>query len=253
MNLHYRILGSGKPLVILHGLFGYSDNWQTLAKKFAEYFQVILVDLRNHGHSPWDNEMTYDLMADDLLQLCDSLKLEEILLLGHSMGGKAAMLFASKYPDRVEKLIVVDIGFKKYKSHHDLILEGLSAIKLDSNSTRQSVDTQLSEYVDNLGTKSFLLKNLYWKEKNQLAWRMNIPVLEKAMDVILDKLVLEDIFLPVLFIRGEQSNYILDMDISELESKFIDFKLITINNAGHWVHAENPIEFSEAVLEFLLR
>ena len=253
MKLHHRILGEGKPLIILHGLFGYSDNWQTIGKKLAEYFQVILVDQRNHGHSSWSDEMNYDLMADDLSELLDELGLAEILLLGHSMGGKAAIRFAEKYPDKLEKLVVVDIGIKEYPSHHDLILEGLNAIDVSKLESRSEAEEQLSKYVDSIGTKQFLLKNLYWIEKGKLAWRMNIPVLEKNMPDILAALSDKEIFTPVLFVRGAQSSYIKDEDVPSLEKKFVDFKLATIEDAGHWIHAEAPDAFLETVLGFLIR
>ncbi len=253
MKLHYRELGEGRPLVILHGLFGYSDNWQTHARKLSEYFRVILVDQRNHGHSPWSDEFSYDLMADDLQELLDALQLDEVLLLGHSMGGKTAMRFTEKYEDRVEKLIVVDIGIKKYPSHHDEILEGLNTIDPAKLENRTEADEQLEKFVSSYGVRQFLLKNLYWKEKGKLAWRMNIPAIENSMDEILAPLSEKEMFVPTLFIRGAQSNYILDEDIPKLEAKFVDFQLKTVENAGHWVHAEAPEEFIEMVLEFLLR
>ena len=253
MKLHYRELGEGKPLVILHGLFGNSDNWQTHAKKLSEYFRVILVDQRNHGHSDWSDEFSYDLMAADLDELFIDLNLKKAIVLGHSMGGKTAIRFTQLYPSKIEKLIVVDIGVKEYPMHHEEILKGLHSIDLEKVTTRSEAEEILSKYIPSNGVRQFLLKNLYWIEKGKLAWRMNIPVLEKEMPEILTILPNNEIFNSTLFIRGMLSNYILDEDIPQLEDQFTDFQIVSIENAGHWVHAEAPLEFIEKVLEFCLR
>lgn len=253
MKLHYRELGEGQPLVILHGLFGNSDNWQTHAKKLSEYFRVILVDQRNHGHSDWSDEFSYDLMAADLNELFIDLNLKKAIVLGHSMGGKTAIRFTQLYPSKIEKLIVVDIGVKEYPMHHEEILKGLHSIDLEKVTTRSEAEEILSKYIPSNGVRQFLLKNLYWIEKGKLAWRMNIPVLEKEMPEILTVLPNNEIFNSTLFIRGMHSNYILDEDIPQLEDQFTDFQIVSIENAGHWVHAEAPLEFIEKVLEFCLR
>jgi len=253
MKLHFRELGEGKPFVILHGLFGYSDNWQTHAKKLAEYYRVILVDLRNHGHSAWSNDFSYELMVQDVKELSDDLKLQNIILLGHSMGGKVAMLFAQKHASLLEKLIVVDMGVKSYPMHHDHILEGLNSLNLEVLASRSEAEKQLAQHIDSDGVRQFLLKNIYWKEKGKMAWRMNIPILEKEMPTILGALPMAECFIPTLFIRGELSQYILDEDISEIENAFPDSEVVTIANAGHWVHAEAPENFIDAVLGFCLR
>lgn len=253
MKLNYREIGSGQPLIILHGLFGSSDNWQTQAKKFAVYFRVILVDLRNHGHSNWDPDTSYQAMASDIIELIRDLALEKIILVGHSMGGKVAMLTTQLNPKLIDKLIVVDMGIKGYPPHHQHILEGIHAVKLDGVSSRSEADKELNKYIQSEGIKQFLLKNLYWKEKGQLAWRMNVAVLEASMDQILEPIPETEVFTPTLFIRGELSNYILDEDISDIENLFPDSQYITISQAGHWVHAEKPDEFVDAVLGFCLR
>ena len=253
MKLHYRELGEGQPMIILHGLFGFSDNWQSHAKKLAEYYRVILVDLRNHGHSEWTNDFSYSLMADDIKELCDDLDLKKIILVGHSMGGKVAMLFAQRYADLLEKLIVVDIGIKEYPMHHQHILAGLHALNLENMKARSEADAVLRKYIDSEGVIQFLLKNLYWKEKGQLAFRMNLAVLEREMSEILGALPSIEVMVPTLFIRGELSNYILDEDISALEDNFPDSQLVTIPNSGHWVHAEAQDGFIEALLGFCLR
>lgn len=253
MKLHYRELGTGQPMVILHGLFGFSDNWQTHAKKLAEYYRVILVDLRNHGHSDWSDDFSYALMVNDLKELFDDLGLRKMILIGHSMGGKVAMLYAQQFENDLEKLIVVDIGVKAYPMHHQHILAGMHAIDLSKIKVRSEAENILKQHIDSDGVRQFLLKNLYWKEKGQLAWRMNLSVLEREMENILSALPGKEVMAPTLFIRGEMSNYICDEDIDQLEELFPDSTVATIPDAGHWVHAEAPEEFMDVVLGFCLR
>lgn len=253
MKLHYRELGEGQPLMILHGLFGFSDNWQSHAKKLAEYYRVILVDLRNHGHSPWSDDFSYDLMADDVFELCEDLKLEDFILVGHSMGGKVAMNFAQKNEILLDKLVVVDIGIKEYPMHHEHILAGIHSVDLPNITARRQAEDQMSAHIDSEGIKQFLLKNLYWKERGVLEWRMNVHVLEREMKNILSAMPQEEVSVPTLFIRGAMSNYILDEDIESIEELFIDSEIETIENAGHWVHAEAADVFLETLLSFCLR
>ena len=253
MDLFYRELGSGKPLVILHGLFGFSDNWQTHAKKFSEYYRVILVDLRNHGHSPWSEEFSYQLMVDDLLELFNKLNLSDVILLGHSMGGKVAMHFAQSHPEFLEKIIVVDMGVKEYPLHHQHILKAFDSIDLSQLTARSEAERILSSFIESKGVVQFLLKNLYWIDKGKLAWRVNFKVLQLAMPEILKALPCKEVFVPTLFIRGALSDYILNADIEEIENLFPDSQLVTVEQAGHWVHAEAPEEFTDSVLYFCLR
>ncbi len=253
MKLHYRETGEGKPFVILHGLFGNSDNWQTHGKKLSEYYRVIMVDLRNHGHSDWSDDFSYELMVSDVKELFDELELRDVILLGHSMGGKAAMIFAQKYPELLDKLIVADIGIKSYPPHHQHILEALNALDLSKIDNRSQADEHLSKYIDSVGVRQFLLKNIYWIEKGKMAWRMNVPVLEREMDTILSEIENRECFVHTLFIRGGLSGYILDEDIPAIEDVFPDSEFVTIENAGHWVHAEQPDAFMDAVLGFCLR
>lgn len=253
MELFYRELGNGKPLVILHGLFGFSDNWQTHAKKFSEYYRVILVDLRNHGHSPWSDEFSYHLMVDDLFELLNKLNLKDVILLGHSMGGKVAMHFAQSHPDLLEKIIIVDMGIKEYPMHHQHILKAFDSINLNELSARSEAERILSSFIESKGVVQFLLKNLYWQEKGKLAWRVNFKVLQSAMPEILSALPEREVLIPTLFIRGSLSDYILDSDFEKIENLFPDSQLITIENSGHWVHAEAPEDFTDSVLAFCLR
>jgi len=246
-------MGEGQPFIIAHGLFGFSDNWQSHANKLADYYRVILVDQRNHGHSDWSEVHTYDAMADDLYELIQELDLKNVILMGHSMGGKTVMRFAQKYTDLLDKLIVVDMGVKQYPMHHREIIDAILAIDLSVIHTRAGAEEELSKSISSFGIRQFLLKNLFWKEKQQLAWRMNIDVLNREMAEILKTLEFMEVFTPTLFIRGELSNYILDEDWNEIEDFFPDSELVSIPNAGHWVHSEAPKEFLEAVLSFCLR
>jgi len=253
MKLNYKREGdtSNEPLLIVHGLFGSLDNWQTLGKKFSETYDAILVDQRNHGHSPHSEEFNYDVMAEDLHELIQDLKLTKVNIIGHSMGGKATMRLAQLYPDDICKMIIVDIGPKGYPMHHDFILEGMNAIDFDFIKSRKEADKVISNYITDKGIKMFLLKNLYWREKGELAWRINLPVLEKTLPDIISQLPSDEVEIDTLFLRGEKSNYIVEDDFQEIFNQFPNSDIETIYNAGHWVHAENPFDFYNLVIEFL--
>jgi pimeloyl-ACP methyl ester carboxylesterase len=251
MKLHHRIIGEGEPLFIIHGLFGSSDNWQTLGKKFAEDYQVIFVDQRNHGRSPHSDEFDYDLMVKDLHELITDLNLKSVNLLGHSMGGKTALGFAAKHPDLVDRMVVADMGFKEYPLHHDRIIEGLESIDLSVIKSRGQADKALAEYVPDYGVRQFLLKNLYWIEKGQLAWRINIPVLSEKIQEVLEAIDFNQINSDTLFLRGGKSNYIVEADFEAINEKLPNSKIHTIEESGHWIHAEAPAEFYESVIGFL--
>jgi pimeloyl-ACP methyl ester carboxylesterase len=253
MLLHYKEIGEGKPLVILHGLFGTSDNWQTHAKKLSEYYRVILVDQRNHGHSPWSDDFTYEHLADDLERLILHLGIDQFTLIGHSMGGKTAMYYSQKYPTRLEKMVIVDIGIKQYPMNHNEIIKGIKSLDLATIASRSAAEQAMLPFVDSYGVRQFLLKNLYWIEKGKLAWRMNVDVLEREMEEILAPIPPIEVWTPTLFLRGAMSNYILDEDWDAIEEIFPDATLETIENAGHWVHSEQPEEFIENVLGFIIR
>jgi len=252
MKLHYKKIGSGKPFVILHGLFGSSDNWQTIAKKIAEYYTVFSVDMRNHGHSPWSNQFSINDMTNDVKKLFLDLNINEVILIGHSMGGKVAMTFAQKYPEMLKKMIVVDIGIKKYPPHHQHILKAINAIDLNIIKTREEAKKHFLNFIESEDTIQFLLKNLYWKD-NKLTWRMNISVIEQNIHNILNEIEQKECNVQTLFIRGDKSNYILENDFLDIETTFIDSQIITIPNSGHWIHAEQPEAFINAVLGFCLR
>lgn len=253
MHLHSNIIGEGKPFVILHGFLGMSDNWKTLGSQFSEQgFQVHLIDQRNHGRSFHDDEFNYEVLAKDLKNYCDKNDLSDIVLLGHSMGGKTAMLFAAEYPELVSKLLVADISPRFYPVHHDAILDGLSALDFDIIKSRGEADKALSRYVSDIGTRMFLLKNLYWIEKGKLALRINLKVLKHEVGEVGESLPSYSRFdKDTLFLRGDRSEYIGVGDESIIKNHFPKAEIVTISNAGHWLHAENPKDFSEAVISFI--
>ena len=242
-----------KPLLILHGFLGMSDNWKTMGTQFAaDGFQVHLLDMRNHGRSFHSDEFSYEVMAQDIFDYCQANNLEKVNILGHSMGGKTAMLFAVTHPKMVEKLIVADIGPKFYSQHHQMILEGLNAVDFSLKPSRNEVEEILSKYIPDFGTRQFLLKSLYWQEPGQLAFRFNLAVFNVNMDEIGKPLTENAVFNnPTLFIRGGNSSYILDKDFLKIQNHFPDSKIETIPNAGHWLHAENPKMFYEIANSFL--
>lgn len=251
MKLHYREIGTGEPLIILHGLFGSSDNWQTLGKAFAESRRVIFVDQRNHGKSPHSDDFSYDLMVEDLLELVDDLGLEKATILGHSMGGKTAIAFAAKYPNRIQRMIVADISHRPYEHHHDDVIAGLNAIDLTVVKSRGEAEEAMKPFLPDYSVRQFLLKNLYWVEKGQLGWRMNIPSLVKNLDQVIEEIAFDSIETETLFIRGELSNYIPETDFEEIHEKFPHARIETIANSGHWVHHEGAKEFYRLVDEFV--
>lgn len=251
--LHSRIEGEGKPLLIIHGFLGMSDNWKSFGSLYAaEGFQVHMLDLRNHGKSFHSDDFNYTIMANDILRYCQHYNLPNVSIIGHSMGGKVAMLFATTYPEMVEKLIVADIGPKYYPPHHQDILAGLNAVDFASKPDRTAVEEILYPFIPDFGTRQFLMKNLYWIESGQLAFRFNLPVFNAKIETIGEALPSENHFdKPTMFIRGGNSKYILDSDVVNIQQHFPNFKLVTIPNVGHWLHAENPKLFFEETSRFL--
>jgi esterase len=253
MKLFYRKFGEGQPLIILHGLFGQSDNWNSLARQFSELGNAVYtVDLRNHGLSPHSDEWTYQSMSDDILELINDLDLKEVILIGHSMGGKVAMQFAMNHPELLNKLIVVDIAPKYYPPHHGDILKALNAVDFNVVKNRKDAEALLSEYISDMGTKQFLLKNIYWKEDGLLAWRFNLDVITRKIETVGQETPnYSSCNTPTLFIKGERSKYILDADLQQINDLFPSSEIKTIEGAGHWVHAEKPTDFFETVVGFL--
>ncbi|QOI96857.1 MAG: alpha/beta fold hydrolase [Flammeovirgaceae bacterium] len=251
MELFYREYGSGRPLIILHGLMGSSDNWLPQAKMLGEHYHVYVVDQRNHGQSPHSEEFNYHVLQEDIHAFIHQHNLNNPVILGHSMGGKAAMNFALAYPDKLSALIVVDIAPKAYEVRHDYIVEGLKAVPIDTIQSRNEADEALSQHVASPAVRQFLLKNLMRKPQGGFAWRINLEVIDKNLETIGGTLLHEDIFeKPTLFIRGSKSDYILDEDRPGIKKIFPNSTLVTLDT-GHWVQAEKPAEFVEVVLNFL--
>ena len=253
MKLFNKVIGEGEPLIVMHGLFGMLDNWQSFGKAISKLgFKVHLLDMRNHGRSPHSLEFSYQVMADDLLEYMDEHQLESAHILGHSMGGKVAMLFATENEERAKSLIVVDIAPKAYPVHHQSIIEGLQSLDFDVLKNRGEAEDQLSNFISERSVLMFLLKSLFWKEKEQLALRFNLDVIEQNIEMVGEELFRDAQYSgSTLFIRGAVSGYIKNEDFDNIRFHFPKAQIETIANSGHWVHAEQPQLFFELMTSFL--
>jgi esterase len=248
--LHHRILGEGPALIILHGLFGSLNNWQTLARRFAAGRAVHLLDQRNHGRSPHDARHDYALLGADLLEYMDQQGLRDATLLGHSMGGKVAMQAALVAPGRVDRLIVVDIAPRAYDPAHDDLMEALASLDLSSCATREEADARL--LVPDATVRQFLLTNLKRDDAGRLGWRMNLPALREQYPHLLQAVTGPAPYPgPALFVAGGTSAYIQSGDEAGIRALFPLARIVTIQGAGHWVHAARPEEFAREVEHFL--
>jgi esterase len=267
MQLSIQKFGSGHPIIILHGLYGCGDNWRTIGKALSGIGEVILVDQRNHGASPHSDEMNYKVLALDLKELMDSLEIRKAVIIGHSMGGKAAMWFATENSGRVSRLIIADISPRSYlkdsgpsnhQEQHDEILEALAGIDLLNMASIGAVDKLLEMALPGKRLRQFLLKNLQKNAQGQFEWKINIPSIRKNLGYLADGLDLDKLNgtefknFPILFIKGEKSPYILEPDIDLIRRLFPLAQITTIKNAGHWLHAEEPEVFINSVKKFLL-
>lgn len=253
--LHSKIYGQnqpGTPLLVFHGLFGMLDNWGSFGKEMSEFFPVHLLDLRNHGKSFHSENMSHDDLADDILRYMEFHNLQKINLLGHSLGGKAVMQFAIKYPEKVDRLIVVDIAPKSYAPHHQGILKALESVDFTNLKSRGEVENVLTEYIPEKSVIYFLAKSLYWDENKKLNWRFNLKTLSEKYAEFVSNAIQFGVFEgETLFIKGKKSNYILPEDDNLIKQQFPNSHLVEIKNAGHWTQAENPVDFNAAVLQFL--
>jgi esterase len=252
MELYYREFGAGSPVVILHGLFGFSDNWQTIAKSLAEEHLVITPDLRNHGKSPHTDTHSYPEMAADLEAFLESHWIHTSTIIGHSMGGKVAMQLALTHPDMVERLVVVDIDPGEAEDNHSSIFHALMGMDLSKMTSRTEAEAYLSGRIPDIGTRQFLLKNITRNENGQFSWKMNLPTLWKHFPDILAPVSGEPFDKPTLFIRGSRSNYIKPTETALIKSLFPQAEIVTIEGAGHWVHADQPNELLRILKAFLL-
>ena len=267
MKLFYRVEGSGIPFVIIHGLYGSSDNWLTVAKKLSSGYQVFMIDQRNHGRSPNSGDHSYEALKNDLAEFFEQHQIKKAVVMGHSMGGKTAMCFAADYPELIERLIVVDIAPKDYfllndqnqYYIHNNILRAMLEIDFSKIETRKQIDDFLLEHIDSVQIVQFLLKNAHLnKETHQFEWRLNVPVLYENLDEIIkgvnarwfdDRLPIYNY--PVLFIKGADSNYIVPEDYPSIYRIYPEAEIVEIPDAGHWLHAEQPQLFMETVWKFL--
>lgn len=253
MRLHYEVQGQGFPLIILHGLFGSLVNWRTQSKGLARFFRVYALDLRNHGSSPHSDVFDYPAMSEDLRELLESHGIESAFVLGHSMGGKVAMQFAMSYPERLDKLVVVDIAPKAYPPEHEEIFQALFALHLGDFQTRTEVDAALEKNIPDVRVRQFLLTNLR-HDKRGLTWRMHLEALHRNYDALGKAIEPQRGFKrPACFIRGGSSKYIQESDFAGIRDLFPSVEIFTVPNAGHWVNVDAPEEFSRIVVDFLNR
>ncbi|GAA5220200.1 alpha/beta fold hydrolase [Membranihabitans marinus] len=251
ISLNFKELGEGKPLIVLHGLFGSLDNWSSLGRQWAEYNRVFLVDLRNHGKSPHTADHNYPAMANDIVDFIDQHQLSDVTLLGHSMGGKVVMETALQRPDLVAQLIVADMSPRPFPRGHDDIFEAMNALDFSSITSRKEIETVLMEKLQDIGVVLFLSKNIK-RSSNGFEWKFNKSVLEDSYENVLMPVQSSGIFdKPTLFLKGENSNYIRSEDRESIVQLFPQAQIKTIFNAGHWLHADNPKQFFDEVSLFI--
>lgn len=256
MKLFYRHFGEGQPVIILHGVFGISDNWVTIGRRLAEKFEVFILDQRNHGQSPHSDTFNYFSMVEDLYEFIVDHQLINPILIGHSMGGKVAMNFALEHPHRVDKLIVVDMSVRHYppRQQHMDVLNAMMSIDFDENSTREEVEKIITPIVKSRKISQFVLKNLYRIGKSRLAWRINVEAIYNSLENVFEGVetpYTSDI--QALFIKGGASDYIVEEDYKLISNKFPNAQFTTIQKASHWVHADAPDELCAKFSEFLAK
>jgi len=253
MILHSKISGEGKDIIILHGLFGMLDNWNSIARVLNDNYRVHLVDQRNHGRSFHSEHFTYPEMAEDLIAYMDHHDVKSATVIGHSMGGKVAMHAATAFPERIEKLVVVDIAPRYYPVHHREILNALLSIDLEEMETRGDVEQAMLRKIPVPAIAQFLLKNLYWVEDGVLGWRFNLKVLNEKIENVGEALDDQATYKgPALFIKGGNSDYITPNDGPLIHLHFPNSEVKEIENAGHWIHAEAPKAFLKMVQGFMV-
>ncbi len=252
MHLFSKVLGEGEPVIILHGLFGSLNNWNTLGRKLGEKFRVFLVDQRNHGRSPHDRVHTYKALAADLDEFYQENNISSAYLIGHSMGGKTAMEFALSHPGAVKKLVVVDMSPRATAARHDAILDAMTTLRLQRFTSREEVDEALQGKIPDQAVRQFLLTNLKREENGRFSWKMNLSNLQNNYTEInrgIDNGRRFDG--PVLFVRGGRSPYLTDDDLPLIRVLFPNARVQSISEAGHWVHAEAPEQFLAMVTQFI--
>ena len=238
-NIYFKKFGNRGPyLIILHGLFGSSDNWQTGAKLLSEAYQVITVDLRNHGRSFHHEDFSFPTLADDLYDLWGEEVLEPCYWVGHSLGGKVVMQLAHLYPEIVRKMVVIDIVNRQYHRRHDPHFDGMKSLHLDTLESRSEADRLLRDSIPDMRTRQFIVKNLQKENGGGYSWKFNLSSIYDHYDNILSPILFDYVYTPTLFVRGALSDYIQEEDIEGLYRSFPAGEVITIEEAGHWVHAD---------------
>jgi esterase len=261
MKLAFKKTGSGYPVVILHGLYGSGDNWFTIAKNLSQHFEVYLPDQRNHGQSGRSDEIDYNLLTSDLEEFFNDHEIQVAHLIGHSMGGKVAMNFALKNPEKVKKLLVVDIALRAYPSEgeyalqshfHRKIINLLLSIDIQKTNSRTEIDSYLAKYIKENQVRQFLLKNLKRNNDGSFFWRLNLKSLDKNIHKLLDAVdsYNKTFKSPVLLISGKNSGYIKYSDLDDFTKVFTDFSHCELDS-GHWVHVEQAEKFMEVLKKFL--
>jgi len=256
MNLFFREFGEGQPAIILHGLFGQSDNWVTVGRRIADQFHVFIPDQRNHGQSPHTPVHSFPAMADDLSEFIEEHEIVNPILIGHSMGGKVAMTYALENPGKVKKLVIIDISPRKYPERviHTQVISQMMSIDLEKPFTRGEVEKLLDERIPDTRIRMFIMKNLYYKLHGRLAWRLNLEAINQSMELLFDGINSENKYKgPTLFIRGGNSDYVLDSDFPLIKKLFPEAVIKTIDGATHWVHADAPEELCALLSGFLGR
>lgn len=254
MKLFYRHMGEGQPVIILHGIFGVSDNWVTIGRRLAEKFEVFIVDQRNHGQSPHSDTFNYFALGDDLFEFLEDHQIVNPILIGHSMGGKVAMNFALEHPSRVDQLIVVDISLREYpaRREHMEILHAMLSVNFDDVKNREDVEEIVARTVKSERIRLFIMKNLHRIGQTRYSWRMNVQsIYENIENVFLGVDSPYSFDKPTLFIKGGASDYILDSDRPAILEKFPAARFMTIEGASHWVHADKPDELCAVFSDFL--
>jgi len=251
MQLHYKQTGQGPHLILIHGLFGSLENLNVIARALSEFFTVTAIDLRNHGRSDHSEHMSYPLMCEDINDLMIQLTIEHAIFVGHSMGGKVAMQVALNMPEKVKKLVVLDIAPVTYEPRHDDVFLGLNAVTDSNITTRQDADNNMAEFINEAGVRQFLLKSLV-KSDDGFDWRFNLPILQSKYCDILASPTGNPFSGEALFIKGSNSEYITE-DMREIFLKlFPNCKAKVIHGTGHWLHAEKPIAVNKTITDFIL-
>lgn len=257
MNLFCRKYGEDnrQTIIILHGLLGISDNWVSFGKKIAESgFQVFILDLRNHGQSPHCEIFNYEAMVDDLAEFIEQNSIKNPIILGHSMGGKLAMIFALQYPKSVKKLCVIDMSLRQYQNDNQFAtyFDLMQSIDFSKIKSRAEVENELLKSIDDKQILQFLMKNLQKIDKNKFEWKINLEAIKLNFNNIISGFSTENIFSnETLFIRGTLSDYILNDDITLLKKKFPNSEFIDIPNASHWVQVDQPEIFYNVFKNFV--